>query len=63
MPFLLATLLGDEWAQQRLALIYGEQIFENLQRLFIDGRGFDEDVKDRGKNLSGQNGVTDFDCR
>jgi hypothetical protein len=58
---MLAALLGDEGAEQGLALVEGKQVLEDLHRAFVDGVGFDEDVEDGGKELGGEDGAVDLD--
>lgn len=60
VPFLLAVVLGDEFADHRLALVHWEQIFDDFSRVLINRGCFDKKVEDRRENLGGKDSIINF---
>lgn len=63
MPFLRVLVLRDEVADERLALIHGEEVFGDLVGGWVEGGGLEEEVEDCGEDLGGLDGEVDFDWR
>lgn len=56
-------VLRDELADEGLPLVHGEEVLGDLMGGWVEGGGLEEEVEDRGEDLSGLDGEVNFDLR
>lgn len=61
MPFLRVLVFRNEVADERLALVHGEEISGDLLRGWVEGRSLEEEVEDCWEDLGGLNREINFD--